>query len=80
MPVGGFAKHGVEPLPGFYDVLNWAILVIGSELDTVPRGADLDTLSTPPDARRSTVFRMERANVRRGTCYRNPKRSQLVAE
>jgi len=46
----------------------------------VPRGADLDALSTPPDARRSTVFRMEGANVRRGAGYRNPKRSQLVAE
>jgi len=51
-PVGGFAKHGVEPLPGFDHVLNGAILVIRRELDTVPRGANLDALSTPPDARR----------------------------
>ena len=79
-PVGGVAKHGVEPLPGFDHVLNGAILVIRRELDTVPRGANLDALSTPPDARRSTVFWMERANVRRGAGYRTPKRCQLVAE
>ncbi len=75
-----FAKHGVEPLPGLDDVLNGAILVVRRELDTVPRGADLDALSTPPDACRSTVFWMERANVRCGAGYRNPKRSELVAE
>jgi len=61
-------------------VLKGTILVIRRELDTVPCGADLDALSTPPDARRSTVFRMEGPNVRRGAGYRNPKRSQLVAE
>ena len=79
-PVGGFAKHGVEPLPGFDDVLNGTIPVIRRELDTVPRGTDLDALSTPPDARRSAVFWMERANVHRGTGYWNSKRSQLIAE
>ena len=70
----------VSNAAGFDHVLNGAILVVRRELDTVPRGADLDALSTPPDARRSTVFWMERANVRRGAGYRSPKRSQLVTE
>ncbi len=80
VPVGGFAKHGVKPLPGFDDVLNGAILVIRRELDTVPRRSDLDALSTPPNACRSTEFWMERANMRCGAGYRNPERSELLAE
>jgi len=50
VPVGGFAKDSIKPLSGFDDVLNRAILVIRRKLDTVPRGANLNTLSTPPDA------------------------------
>ena len=79
-PVGGFAKDSIKPLSGFDDVLNGAILVIRRELDTVPRRADLDTLSTPPDARYSTEFWMERTNMHRGAGYRNPERSELLAE
>ncbi len=79
-PIGGFAKDSIKPLSGFDNVVKGAILVIRRELDTVPRGADLDALSTPPDARRSTVFWMERANVRRGAGYRNAQRSELLAE
>ena len=78
--VGGFAKDGVKPLPGFDDVLNGAILVIRRELDTVPRRSDLDALSAPPDACRSTEFWMERANMRCGAGYRNPEFRELLAE
>ena len=45
MPVGGFAKHGVEPLPGFDEVLNGAILVIRRELDTVHSVVRISMLS-----------------------------------
>jgi hypothetical protein len=58
VPVGGFAKDGIKPLSGFDDVLNRAVLVIRRKLDTVPRGANLNTLSTPPDACRSTEFQL----------------------
>jgi hypothetical protein len=33
VPIGGFAKDSIKPLPGFDDVLNRAILVIRRELD-----------------------------------------------
>ena len=75
-PVGGFAKPGVEPLPGFDDVLNGAILVIRRELDTVPRGTDLRALSAPPECaplRGILDGACERAHRRAG--YWNPKRS-----
>jgi len=80
VPVGGFAKDSIKPLSGFDDVLNRAILVIRRKLDTVPRGANLNTLSTPPDACRSTEFWMERANMCGGAGYRNAQRSELLAE
>ena len=80
VPVGGFAKDSVKPLSGSDDVLNRAILVIRRELDTVPRGAKLNTLSTPPDAGHSTEFWMERANMCRGAGYRNAQRGELLAE
>ena len=79
-PVGGFAEHGVKPLPSFDDVLNGAILVIRRELDTMPCRSDLDALPTSPDACRSTEFWMERANMRCGAGYRNPERSELLAK
>ena len=80
VPVGGFAKDSIKPLSGFDDVLNRAILVIRRKLDTVPCGANLNTLSTPPDACRSTEFWMERANMCGGAGYRNAQRSELLAE
>src|SRR6516162_4913945 len=80
VPVGGFAKDSIKPLSGFGDVLNRAILVIRRKLDTVPRGANLNTLPTPPDACRSTEFWMERANMCAGAGYRNAQRSELLAE
>ena len=80
VPVGAFAKDSIKPLSGFDDVLNRAILVIRRKLDTVPRGANLNTLSTPPDACRSTEFWMERANMCGGAGYRNAQRSELLAE
>ena len=46
----------------------------------MPRGAKLNTLSTPPDASNSTEFWMERANMGRGAGYRNAQRSELLAE
>ena len=80
VPVGGFAKDSIKPVSGFDDVLNRAILVIRRKLDTVPCGANLNTLSTPPDACRSTEFWMERANMCGGAGYRNAQRSELLAE
>ena len=80
VPIGGFAKDSIKPLSGFNDVLNRAILVIRRGLDTVPRGAKLNTLSTPPDASHSTEFWMERANMCRGAGYRNAQRGEILAE
>jgi hypothetical protein len=70
LQVGGFAKDNIKPLSGFDNVLNRATLVIVRELDPVPDGANLDILSTPPNACRSTEFWMERSNMCRGAGYR----------
>ncbi len=78
--VGGFTKERIKPLLVFDDVLNRAILVIRRELDTVPRGAKLCTLSAPPDACDSTEFWMERANMCRGAGYRNAQLDEVLAE
>ena len=79
-PVGGFAKKSIKPLSGFDDVLDGTVPVIRRRLDTVPRRSDLGTLSTPPDARYSPEFRMERTDMRRGAGYRRPELSELLAE
>ena len=54
-PFGQFYKSAAQPLRLAYKKLD-ACVCASAELDTVPRGAKLNTLSTSPDASHSTEF------------------------